>query len=401
MKKINTFHVALRQIFDEGSLSASLRSSLGKEEIELLEQLQEAGLVEEAIVILDSTDLKVNWELLKNKLDIKDTAKKREPLLSRNNIVKYAAIFIGLIAMSVSVYNWQTLNDQDIDPIVDLKKGQIILIQADGNKKVLSEEQDAEMVMFDKDGKTIGVQKGKVLDYSQDGTKGTERELVYNELTVPLGKRFNVILSDGTKVSLNAGTHMKYPVAFPVKGHRDVTITGEAYFKVEKDSTRPFTVSFSDGFHIEVLGTEFNVSTYAEGVDVETVLVEGSVALSGNDSKQEELVLAPGHKAEWNSASQHIDIAPANIRLYTSWINGELIFRNNTFETIVTKLERAYDVTIDFNAQDFENRRYDATFDINVEDVGEVMHHMAKVVPIDYQIAGKEISITKQQTKSN
>ncbi len=401
MDKTNTFRSALHQIFDGGSLSDSLKSSLRKEEIELLVQLQEQGLIEEAIAIMDSTDLEVNWELLKNKLDITEGGTNRKVLFGKKNILKYAAIFIGGVVASISFYNWHTSRNQDIDPTLDLGKDRIILTQADGSKKVLSEEQGSEMVMFDNDGNPIGVQKGKVLDYSQDGTKSTEKELVYNELMVPLGKRFDVILSDGTKVSLNAGTHMKYPIAFPAKGARDVTITGEAYFKVEKDGSRPFTVSFSDGFHIKVLGTEFNVSTYAEGVDVETVLVEGSVALSTNDSKQGELVLKPGHKAEWSSTDRNIDIAPANIRLYTGWINGELIFRNNKFETIVTKLERAYDVTIDFNAQDFKDKRYDATFDINIEDVKEVMHHLAKVVPIDYQVMGKEIAITKLQTKSN
>ncbi|MEM6542980.1 MAG: FecR domain-containing protein [Bacteroidota bacterium] len=401
MDKINTFHSALRQIFDEGSLSDALRSSLSKEEIELLVKLQENGLIEEAITILATTDLEFNWELLKNKLDIKDKPKSSALFLNSNRLLKYAAVFTGIIVASISFYYWQTSNTKDIAPIPDLGKDRIILTQADGSKKVLSEEQDSGCIMFDKDGNTVGVQKGKVLDYSRDGTKRTAGELVYNELTVPFGKRFDVILSDGTKVSLNAGTHMKYPVVFSRKGNRAVTITGEAYFKVEKDSTRPFTVAFSNGFNIEVLGTEFNVSTYAEGVDVETVLVEGSVALSGIDSKQQGVILKPGHKAEWSSDSQNIDIASANIRVYTSWINGELIFKNNKFETIVTKLERAYDVNIDFNAQDFKNKRYDATFDINIEDVAEVMHHLAKVVPIDYQVIGKEISVVKQRTKSN
>lgn len=395
MKKTNTLHIALNQIIDKGSIDETTKNLLSEEEEILVEQLQKAGLVGLALQIIKDTDLESNWETLKNKLEIEETDTDKVRTLTRKDILKYAAIFIGAVLGSFSMYWAISENSIDNEPL-DLGKDQIILTQADGSKKILSDEQTAEVKMLDGKGNAIGVQKGKVLDYSAVKNKEVGETLVYNELTVPLGKRFELILSDGTQVSLNSGTHMRYPIAFAKTGRRDVTITGEAYFKVQKDSVRPFVVSFQDNLNIEVLGTQFNVSTYTEGVDVETVLVEGSVAIYENGQPEEKQFLTPGHKAEWNKENGNISISQANIRLYTGWLTGELIFRNAGLETIVTKLERSYDVTIHCNLQEFADKRYDASFQVDLENIEEVMHHLSRVVPIDYKIQGKEIFIAKR-----
>ncbi|MEZ4811116.1 MAG: DUF4974 domain-containing protein [Allomuricauda sp.] len=396
MKKTHTLHIALSQIIDKGSLDETTKNLLSKEEENLVKQLQEEGLVGQALQIIEDTDLESNWETLKNRLKIEETNTGKVRALARKEILKYAAIFIGGILGSFSIY-WAISKNSIDNETLNLGKDQIILTQADGSKKILSDEHTAEVKMLDGEGNEIGVQKGKVLDYSAVKNEQVGEELVYNELTVPLGKRFELILSDGTQVSLNSGTHMRYPIAFSKKGRRDVTITGEAYFKVEKDSTRPFVVSFQDNLNIEVLGTQFNVSTYAEGVDVETVLVEGSVAIYENGQPEGKQFLTPGHKAEWHKENGNISISPANIRLYTGWLTGELIFRNAGLESIVPKLERAYDVTIHCNLQEFADKRYDASFQVDLENIEEVMHHLSRVAPIDYNIQGKEIFIKKRQ----
>jgi hypothetical protein len=396
MKKTNTLHIALSQIIDKGSLDETTKNLLSEEEENLVEQLQKAGLVGLALQIIEDTDLESNWETLKTRLKIEETSTGKVRTLAKKDILKYAAIFIGGILGSFSMY-WVISKNLVDNETLNLGKDQIILTQADGSKKIISDEQTAEVKMLDGEGNTIGVQKGKVLDYSAVKNEHVGEKLVYNELTVPLGKRFELILSDGTQVSLNSGTHMRYPIAFSQKGRRDVTITGEAYFKVEKDSARPFVVSFQDNLNIEVLGTQFNVSTYTEGVDVETVLVEGSVAIYENGRPQEKQLLTPGHKAEWHKENGNISISPANIRLYTGWLNGELIFRNAGLESIITKLERSYDVTIHCNLQEFSDKRYDASFQVDLENIEEVMHHLSRVAPIDYNIQGKEIFIHKRQ----
>ncbi|MEO1012791.1 MAG: FecR domain-containing protein [Bacteroidota bacterium] len=392
MDKKSTLYIALRQLQDSGRFEVSL----SREEEKLVRQLQEAGLVKEALQIMDSTDLESSWAILRNRVKIgKEKSTSGQVLPFRKRVLRYAALFIGILMVSSVIY-YGIQSTAPIDGDSELGTDQIILTQADGSKKVLSEESASEVRLSDKKGNAHGVQRGKVLDYSAVSDTNKEKNLVYNELTVPLGKTFDLILSDGSHVSLNSGTHIRYPVAFSDKGKREVVMTGEAYFKVEKDSIRPFNVAFKDGFTIEVLGTEFNVSTHAEGVDVQTVLVEGSVALSGN-GPQGKRFLTPGHKAEWDKTKGSIAISPANLRLYTGWLKGELIFRNARFQDIIANLERSYNVVIQYNREAFVQKRYDASFHVDVETIEEVMYHLSRITPIDFRIAGREITINTKE----
>ena len=389
MDKKNPLYIALSRIADNELLDDSVIFSLSKDEMELVKEIQDAGLATEARELMDSVDLQENWEILKDRLEIGEYGGEKLGNFRYPQIFKYAAVFVGFFLVGSAVYFWQR-SSINVDSVLETGKNDIILTQVDGSRKVLSEEETMDISLLDKNGNEIGVQKGKVLDYSgYDGKKNDE--LIYNELTVPYGKRFDIILSDGTQVSLNAGTHMKYPVAFSHTGKREVSITGEAYFKVKKDSSRPFRVTIEDNFNIEVLGTEFNVSTYADGGDVQTVLVEGSVALYENTREKQKQLLTPGHKAEWNKINGDVAISPANLRLHVGWLKGELIFKNAPLSAIVPKLERSYDVEIQYDPRKFEGKRYDASFHVDIETIGEVVHHLSKVAPISYQIQGRTI----------
>lgn len=125
---------------------------------------------------------------------------------------------------------------------------------------------------------------------------------------------------------------------------RQVYLDGEAYFDVVHNATNPFIVKAND-LNIKVYGTSFNVSNYGEDIYSDVVLVEGSVGMySGNPSN--EIRLSPGEKGSFSKKDRIIDKRVVPTTLYTSWINGELVFRNATFESIVKKLERHYNVKI-------------------------------------------------------
>src|SRR5690606_36845199 len=121
----------------------------------------------------------------------------------------------------------------------------------------------------------------------------TEKEIITLVLTTPKGGTYQITLTDGTKVWLNAATTLRYPSRFG-SGERVVEIDGEAYFSVTKDVQRPFKV-VSHGQQVEVLGTEFNVSAYADEIDVKTTLVAGRVELKVNGSG-ERMALVPSEQ---------------------------------------------------------------------------------------------------------
>src|SRR5690606_15066526 len=128
--------------------------------------------------------------------------------------------------------------------------------------------------------------------------------LIYNELVVPYGKRMKLILSDSSIVHINSGTRLKYPVKFLKNKDRKVFLEGEAFFEVSKSKTASFIVN-TDNIDIRVLGTRFNVSSYANDNSVYTVLVEGSVELNTTDSAkndEKKYVLIPGQIASWDKS---------------------------------------------------------------------------------------------------
>mgnify|MGYP000625959211 CR=1 FL=1 len=166
----------------------------------------------------------------------------------------------------------------------------------------------------------------------------------FNELEVPRGGEYKVKLADGTLVYLNSATRMKYPVKFDGK-ERKVYLSGEAYFQVERDESRPFLVHTSRGC-VKVLGTEFNVRDYPEEYRVVTTLVNGSVQFTGKDKKK--VVLKPGFQVIADSLTGVSDVREVNLREYVGWRSGLYVFSHLTLEELMRVVERNYDVTVFF-----------------------------------------------------
>lgn len=179
--------------------------------------------------------------------------------------------------------------------------------------------------------------------------KKADREKL-NNLEIPRGGEFHITLDDGTEVWLNAQTTLKYPEAFS-SSLREVEISGEGYFKVAKDSLRPFIVK-THGQSIRVYGTEFNVNSYDDDSEVVTTLIEGSIALSFDNHSTNELVLAPGHQAVFSKENDETSIKTVNTDVVTSWINDMFVFDDQTLEKIMRQLSRWYDFDYSFEDQE-------------------------------------------------
>lgn len=180
---------------------------------------------------------------------------------------------------------------------------------------------------------------GKELQYIASGNAEATEELRYNELIIPKGGEFTLLLADGTKVYLNSQTRIRYPETFSAES-RDVYLEGEAYFEVAKDSTTPFRVNVKDGVRVEVLGTSFNVRSYEDEERVEAVLEEGCVRMARGT---ENVVLQPGDRALCLPDGQ-IEVGQVNTALYTAWHKGQYIFENEPLEHILRQFERWYGI---------------------------------------------------------
>ncbi|TDE31297.1 MULTISPECIES: FecR family protein [Flavobacterium] len=174
-------------------------------------------------------------------------------------------------------------------------------------------------------------------------TAGSDAQIVYNTMTTPRARQYNLELSDGTKVWLNASSSITFPTAFAAN-ERKVILTGEAYFEVAKDKTRPFRVAVND-MQVNVLGTHFNVNAYNDEDVVNTTLLEGSVLLT---EKGKKVLLKPGQQAEKQKSGAIVVKDNVNLEEVMGWKNGVFYFENASIQTVLRQVSRWYDVDVVF-----------------------------------------------------
>lgn len=295
---------------------------------------------------------------------------------------KYAAAVVVLLGLGFIMMNqWSNTPDQLI-----VEDNPVILQLSDTLIKSL-QETDYAMISTMKDVEVE--QTGDTIKYRATGEEGA---LAYNEINVPKGKTAVLILSDETRVTLNAGTWLKFPRNTGVARTREVYIKGEAYFDVARDTSRPFVVH-ADDVNVRVLGTHFNVSNYDSGTTVNTVLVEGKVALYGTADRYngESLVIHPGTMAVFDKTGESIATRTVDTSSYTSWMQGELIFEGAYFSSIVNSLERKFNVEIENRNSGLEKEKFTAKF--KEESIEQILRSFQQSYPFEYTIKKNKIII--------
>ncbi|WP_438425339.1 FecR family protein [Aquimarina macrocephali] len=298
---------------------------------------------------------------------------------------KWAAIFVGVIGLS-SLYVLSTHNKvvtEDNEITLKLENGDVKIIRENNNERIINEE-----------GTIVGVYHDDKLEYKN--TKVNDKELVYNELSIPYGKKLQLVLSDGTMVHLNAGSTLKYPVKFLKGKDRKVFLSGEAYFVIATDKLHPFIVNTQD-VNIQALGTKFNVNSYREDNEMNTVLVEGSVGLYKVDEKFDtntSTVLQPGYKFTWDKSEESINVKEVDVSEYTAWTKGELLFKMKPFSEIIKILERNYDVVITNNYSSLNEKRFLAKFD--TETIEQILISFQSSEDFSFTIEKNRITINRR-----
>ncbi|KAA2241676.1 DUF4974 domain-containing protein [Chitinophaga agrisoli] len=182
----------------------------------------------------------------------------------------------------------------------------------------------------------IHQQRGQLL-YAANGVSTA---VSYNTLNTPQGGQFQIQLSDGTRIWLNAASSIRYPTAFT--GHeRRVEIRGEAYFEVARMAESPFIVQVDDRAAVEVLGTDFNVNAYKDEKSLNTTLLNGSIRVNG-------VMIKPGQQARIRPSSEIQVIKEADIIKAMAWKNGLFDFENAGLDEVMRQLARWYDIEVSY-----------------------------------------------------
>lgn len=264
------------------------------------------------------------------------------------------------------------------------------LVMADGRSVAIDDQNSVAVV--ESNGTLIATDNDHRLVYSGDDndqpdkSNQSQQAVAYNTVTVPRGGELQITLSDGTRVWLNSLSEICFPVPFD-SASREVSVSGECYFEVTHDPSRPFKVS-SGRSTITVLGTSFNVKAYPDEECIVATLVEGRVNM---EVSGESVELSPNMQARWSSVGG-LSVQTVSVGQYVSWINGVFEFEDMPLERITAQLSRWYNVQFVFADSECTMRRYTGGTKRNTS-LNDFLHLIEQTTDVDFRIDGTTITV--------
>ncbi|MCJ8209761.1 FecR domain-containing protein [Mucilaginibacter sp. RS28] len=228
-------------------------------------------------------------------------------------------------------------------------------VQPGSNKAVLTLANGRNIVLSPSDTGLLASQGNANIRRVDSGTivyqpkSAPTDQVFYNTVTTPLGGQFQVVLSDGSRVWLNAESSIRYPNLF-AGDERAVEITGEAYFEVSHNASKPFRVHIIKANHtpggtVEVLGTHFNINAYDDEANVRTTLLQGRVRVQQNNLSA---ILAPGQQSVLDAALSKLTVSKADTDQVIAWKKGYFQFEHADIKQVMRQLSRWYNVEVEF-----------------------------------------------------
>jgi ferric-dicitrate binding protein FerR (iron transport regulator) len=304
----------------------------------------------------------------------------------RVRLARRAAAAVVLLLLGAGAWLW--LRGDRAEPVrIARYSDQVRLTLPDGSEIVLGPSAENGLIA-DQGGVAIVRENGRLVCRSADADMPAE--LLWSAVEVPRGERFGMTLEDGTQVWLNAGSRLRFPVAF-VGDRRCVELEGEACFEVAGDAGKPFVVT-TPAQSVTVLGTLFNVYAYRDEEAEYTTLAEGSVSLSSGGG--EPVIIEPGQQAVLAKGSTRFVVAGADTNAIFAWRDGVFSLDGNTFEEVFSKLSRWYDFSYSFENAELSR----LTFSGNLrqyESARQVFDVIETIARVKIEARGGEVRIRR------
>jgi len=297
-----------------------------------------------------------------------------------------------LVIFSVGLGILQSQRQRKIPSIVAIRS-ELQSIRPGSNKAYLTMSNGSVITLNGAANGVIAAQAGMKVNKIREGllkytgnNEDTLQDAMFNLITTPRGGQYEVELADGTHVWLNSATSLKYPASF--KGsERKVELSGEAYFEVAKNPSKPFLVAVN-GVTVRVLGTHFNIMGYNDDRVVKTTLLEGSVRLSYNGCNA---LLSPGQQGALNDSQTKFNIVNVDVDDVVAWKNGFFAFDNEDIQTIMKRISRWYDVDVVF-PDNFKRKSFGGTVS-RFDNVAEVLKSLELTGSVHFKIEGRRIVV--------
>ncbi len=264
-------------------------------------------------------------------------------------------------------------------------KDRAYLSLSDGTKIDLEKRETQQLL--NRHGISNDIKNGELTYHTSNSSSG------YNTLATPLGGQYKLILPDGSKAWLNAGSTLKFPNTFD-RGRRSVEMTGEVYFEIATDPVHPFIVTVKgtgdqNETEVKVLGTHFNISSYADEPQLKTTLLEGSVEIKHESTTKR---LKPGQQAliGQNTKNQEISIKNVDTGAAVAWKDGRFEFNDNIRE-IMRQIARWYDVEVQYEGN-MEDKSFAGAIP-RENNVSEVLRMLELTGKIRFSVEGRTIIV--------
>jgi len=324
----------------------------------------------------DQKQLDLLWADVKRRVEEKNKVKRRRLFIA---IASSAAILLGVFMLLKGIYLTNT-NGIDIKQVAfandyrpdDIKN--ITLITANGEEIIL----ESNSVITCSEKGVLSLKSGDIIS----------KEITYNKLIVPRGKKIQLILSDASKIWVNSGSQIVFPVIFS-QDTRDVFAEGEVYLDVAHDVKKPFIVK-TDNFDVKVLGTSFNICTYKELVS-SVALLKGHVMVDDNKGGKAELRPDQLITIEENGIGTKREVNAAE---YAGWTENLLILHAEPVASVLDRLSIYYDITFDVD-KSVKDLPISGKLDLT-KDIKDIMRIISKTVPVAYTEKNGKLVITKQ-----
>lgn len=326
------------------------------------------------------------FDIISSKLSLHPERKKN---LYQKKWFKYSISSVAVIALSIIALNYFTLQEnttpeKEEKNIFDPGSKKAYLLSTQGEKIDLSKSFEVKK----EDGTVISNNSQGVISFEK--TTPVKKTIEQQTIYVPKSGEYELVLSDGSKVFLNSESQLTFPSYFE-GDTRSVKLTGEAYFEVKKNG-KPFIIQTPD-LTIEVLGTAFNINAYETNPYVNTTLVEGSIRIHLPEN-QETILLQPEHNFQLNKLSDEITIQQVNTDIYTAWVKGEFVFRNQPLTEIFAQLERWYDFKIIYKNPEIGKMRFTGSAE-KARSLNYLLNQIQAVTDIKYRTEGDKIILYK------
>ncbi|MGN6416848.1 MAG: FecR family protein [Pseudobacter sp.] len=351
----------LYQNLSEQELNELNSWAAGREDhLQLLSELNDPSLLLNNAAALSRFNEEQALQRFLEKQDTIDPADIEQPA-RRIPIWRWAAAAAALIIIAAGSYFLVTEKPQQpeqtaaIKPL-DIEPGKkgAVLILANGSQVSLDSLKNG--LVATQSGMNAILQNGELV-YAPG--KEPVGEMVYNTISVPNGRVFQLSLPDGSKAWINSGSSIRYPVTF-TGNQRQVEITGEAFFDVVKNRKMPFRVRVYNKAEVEVLGTQFNVNAYENEEAISTTLLEGSVKVSasnaGRTGETIQQLLTPGQQLQ--ITEKGMSITEPDIDKVIAWKNGLFNFEGMELKQVMKQIARWYDVEIVYRGKAPEGKFY-------------------------------------------